>query len=179
MKCEFRLFNGEHQESEGVSSNYALTVNTDEDSDYKTIILPCDTDERVTSTGAILPLFKYFDAQKANIRSLAHNDGRFALDFSKVKMDGIYGEYNIALYQVTYDYCTDNEGNKDQGTPIDRVCETDFAVTKPYLAQKSSFGLTPKATTVNLDGYEDIKGNAIIKKTDLDKIMVLDADTYK
>ena len=156
MKCEFRLFNGKHQESDGVSSSNALTVNTDEDSDYKTIILPCTTDDRIDDNGDILPLFKYFDAQKANIRSLGHNDGRFALDFSKVVTDGIYGEYNIALYQVTYDYCTDNEGHKDIGTPIDRVCETDFAVTKPYLAQKSSFGLTPKAMTVNLNGYEDI-----------------------
>jgi hypothetical protein len=88
-----------------------------------------------------------------------------------------YWEYNIALYKVRYNYCEGGEEKK--GTPIDRVCETDFTVTKPYLAQKSSFGLTPKATTVNLDGYEDIFGDPIIGWTDLDKIMVLDANTYK
>jgi len=66
------------------------------------------------------------------------------------EMDGVYGEYNLALYQVNYQYCN-ADGQRTDGTPINRVCETDFAVTKPYLAQKSSFGLTPKAMTVNLD----------------------------
>jgi hypothetical protein len=38
--------------------------------------------------------------------------------------------------------------------------------------------LTPKTTTINLEGYEDIFGESIVKKTDLDKIMVLNANTY-
>jgi deferrochelatase/peroxidase EfeB len=54
----------------------------------------------------------------------------------------------------------------------------DFTVTKSYLAQKSSFGLTPKSTTINLDGYKDIFGNSIIKDTDLEDIMVLDESAY-
>lgn len=92
-------------------------------------------------------------------------------------MDGIYGEYNIALSQVNYKYC--ENGNAVDGTPVDRVCESDFTVTKPYLAQKSSFGLTPKSTTVKLDNYLDIFGNPIITWTDLDKIMVLNASDYQ
>lgn len=77
------------------------------------------------------------------------------LDMSDVDLDGVYGEYNLALYKVSYEYC-DGDGNRVEGTPIDRVCESDFAVTKPYIAQKSSFGLTPKSSTINLDGYKDI-----------------------
>jgi len=76
-----------------------------------------------------------------------------------------------------YNYC-DGNGNEIEGTPIDRVCEVDFTVTKPYLAQKSSFGLTPKSTTINLDGYKDIFGNDIVKDTDLNKITVLNANAY-
>jgi len=76
-----------------------------------------------------------------------------------------------------YNYC-DGNGNEIEGTPIDRVCEVDFSVTKPYLAQKSSFGLTPKSTTINLDGYKDIFGNDIVKDTDLNKITVLNANAY-
>ena len=108
----------------------------------------CNVDDRGNNT-----LFTYFTNQ-SGIRSLEHAYGKYAIDFSQIALGGIYGEYNIALSQVNYKYC--NNGEPIDGTPIDRVCETDFAVTKPYLAQKSSFGLTPKATTVNLDGYKDI-----------------------
>jgi hypothetical protein len=95
-----------------------------------------------------------------------------------VDVDGVYGEYNLALTQVQYKYCGENE-EPLVGDPIDRVCETDFAVTKPYLVQKSSFGLTPKTTdNIDLDGYLDINGDELIRKTDLDKIMVLNAKTY-
>jgi hypothetical protein len=58
------------------------------------------------------------------------------------------------------------------------VCTVNFAVTQPYLAQKSSFGLTPKATTISLDGYKMINGTELIRSTDLADIMVLDSETY-
>lgn len=79
-------------------------------------------------------------------------------------LNGVYGEYALSLAQVSYEYCDAISDTEDDtvtyewvdGTPIDRVCSSDFTVTKPYLAQKSSFGLTPKSTTINLDGYRDI-----------------------
>gem|GEM_PF-3517121 len=46
------------------------------------------------------------------------------------------------------------------------------------MAQKSSFGLTPKATTISLDGYEIIDGTELVNSTDLADIMVLDASDY-
>lgn len=53
-----------------------------------------------------------------------------------------------------------------------------FAVTKPYLAQKSTFGLTPKATSINLEGFKDILGEDLVRSTDLADIMVLDESAY-
>jgi hypothetical protein len=46
------------------------------------------------------------------------------------------------------------------------------------LAQKSSFGLTPKATAISLDGYKMIDGTELVNSTDLADIMVLDASQY-
>jgi hypothetical protein len=178
LMCEFRLFNGTHPESAGVSSSYALTVNGN-----KTITLPCNTDQWTNSLGTILPIFDYFYSQP-NVRSLQNRFGRYyitmkgnILDDGGQDNEKTYGEYNLALYKVSYDYC-DANGNQQAGTPIDRVCEVDFTVTKPYLAQKSSFGLTPKSTTINLDGYKDIFGNSIISDTDLSQIMVLNESAY-
>jgi hypothetical protein len=170
MECEFRLFNGEHQESN--------------DDPIYTKTVKCNTDERTQDGDFGQPedLFRYFYDQRYtnNIRSLQDPFGRYYLDFTNLQdeMGGVYGEYNIALYQVRYEYCDANR-KRVEGNPIDRVCETDFAVTKPYLAQKSSFGLTPQSTTVKLDDYLDIFGNPIIGRTDLDKIMVLDAGDYQ
>ena len=51
-------------------------------------------------------------------------------------------------------------------------------MTKPYLAQKSSFGLTPKATNIRLDGYTMLDGRKLIDSTDLADIMILDESDY-
>lgn len=51
-------------------------------------------------------------------------------------------------------------------------------MTQPYLAQKSSFGLTPRATTVPLEGYKMLNGAELINSTDLSDIMVLSEATY-
>jgi hypothetical protein len=62
---------------------------------------------------------------------------------------------------------------------LQRVCETNFTVTKPYLAQKSSFGLVPKATTIDiLDKFWNIAGNHITDSTDLDQVMIRNANDY-
>lgn len=163
--CEFRIFNGEHQESEGTSPSYAVSVNGE-----KTVVLPCNVDMWKNGNeddiydatdDKPLPLFDYFYKQRFtnNIRSLQKPSGRYFIDMKDVALDKVYGEYNIALYQVRYNYCHQDENNHRQeieATPIDRVCESDFTVTKPYLAQKSSFGLTPTSTDINLDGYQSI-----------------------
>lgn len=78
--------------------------------------------------------------------------------------------------KVSYKYCLGD--NKESGTEIDRVCSVNFTVTQPYIAQKSSFGLTPKATTISLDGYKMLDGTDLISNTDLSSIMVINEATY-
>ena len=81
------------------------------------------------------------------------------------------------LDRVTYQYCSDEA--KIDGPEVDRVCTVDFTVTQPYLAQKSAFGLTPKATTIPLKGYKMIDGTNLIDSTDLADIMVINPSAYQ
>lgn len=115
-------------------------------------------------------MFKYFSDSTKNAF------GIFAKKIDNNITEGRYGEYKLTLKKVTYDYCDNGDWEKE--ISIDRVCEVDFAVTKPYLVQKSAFWLTPKAANIDLDPYYDIHGEKLLKSTDLDKIMVLDGDTY-
>jgi hypothetical protein len=83
----------------------------------------------------------------------------------------------LVLDKVRYDYCDGN--NQKQWTEVDRICEVNFAVTKPYLMQKSLFWATPKATTdIGLDKFYDMKWDKLIKSTDLSSIMKVDANDY-
>jgi len=78
MTCTFKLFNGEHQES-----------NSDP---VKTWTIPCNTDERTSNGNFGTPenLFQYFYNQRANIRSLQNPFGRYYLNMDDVNLDGIY-----------------------------------------------------------------------------------------
>jgi hypothetical protein len=86
------------------------------------------------------------------------------------------GEYKLRLNEITYNYCDDW---KTKTSKTDNVCETNFTITKPYLVQKSAFGMTPKTSTINLDDFYDINKNSIVTRTDLANIMVLNADEYQ
>jgi hypothetical protein len=47
------------------------------------------------------------------------------------------------------------------------------------LAQKSSFGLVPTATNIDvLDNFWNIAGNKITDSTDLDQVMIRNANDY-
>lgn len=155
IMCTFNVYNGLHKESNG-------------DPVYS-IVKHCNEDNRGNDT-----IFDYFLSQWW--RSLSHAFGKYALDSNVFVQDNIFWEYKISLDKVAYNYCL--WGDQFVGTEIDRVCNVDFAVTQQYLAQKSSFGLTPRATTVPLEGYKMINGDELIDSSDLADIMVLDASNY-
>ncbi|HMS91198.1 MAG TPA: hypothetical protein PKC87_03205, partial [Candidatus Absconditabacterales bacterium] len=154
IMCTFNVYNGVHTEADG--------------DPLFTIVKKCNTDDRGND-----PLFDYFLHQ--GWRSLTNSFGRYALNTDEF-VDDIFGEYKLSLDKVSYNYCLGD--NEYVGTEIDRVCNVDFAVTQQYLAQKSSFGLTPRATDIPLEGYKMIDGDELIDSTDLDEIMVLDASDY-
>ncbi len=79
-----------------------------------------------------------------------------------------FGEYKIALEKVEYKTCniSNNKdwkvvlGSKDHVVD-ERVCEVDFAVTDPYLIQKSPYGIWNKASTP-LNNYKLKNGESFM-----------------
>ena len=79
-----------------------------------------------------------------------------------------FGEYKIALEEVKYRKCEkDKDWKVVLGSTVyktdDRVCEVDFAVTDPYLIQKSPYGIWNKTSTP-LDNYKLKNGESFMKQ---------------
>ena len=78
-----------------------------------------------------------------------------------------FGEYKIALEEVKYRKCEgkDKDWKVILGSTVyktdDRVCEVDFAVTDPYLIQKSPYGIWNKATE-DLNKYKLKNGESFM-----------------
>ena len=81
-----------------------------------------------------------------------------------------FGEYKIALEDMTYQTC---EAGKDKNGKetyqlsskkewYQRICEVDFAVTDHYMIQRSPYGIGNKSTT-NLDKYGLMNGGNFMK----------------
>ncbi|MFA5747972.1 MAG: hypothetical protein WC872_02550 [Candidatus Absconditabacterales bacterium] len=159
MKCTFKIYNGYNKE-EDEKRAFSKTQDCYQPNGWN------------NST-----LFQYFENHKTDLYfSLQTAFGKYFYNTNEF-VNKTFGEYKLALDSVTYDYCDANL-DKKEGIVVQRVCEVDFAVTKPYIAQKNVFGLTPKATTINLDPFYTIQGKKLITKTDLDKIMVVDSSAY-
>ncbi|AHB40888.1 hypothetical protein P148_SR1C00001G0073 [candidate division SR1 bacterium RAAC1_SR1_1] len=99
---------------------------------------------------------------------------------SRIFDENILGEHKIRLDKVTYEYCACDENGCDwEETELQNACETNFTITKPYLVQKSAFGITPKATTIDLKNFKEmLKGDPLVNKTDLASVMVLSESEY-
>lgn len=118
-------------------------------------------------------IFNYFSwYMRANTWAYAVNWN----NFSSFVWDDLW-EYKLRLKEITYDYCDGDLEVQDSQT--DNVCETNFTITKPYLVQKSAFGITPKATDIDLKDFYDINRNDIVTRTDLADVMVLDENDYQ
>jgi hypothetical protein len=61
--------------------------------------------------------------------------GRYKIKLDNSILKNQYGEYKLSLEKVDYKYC-DGNGKIIDGKPYARVCQVNFAVTKPYLMQK-------------------------------------------
>jgi len=89
-----------------------------------------------------------------------------------------FGEHKVVLEKVEYKYCDNNQNFIPNPQRVDRVCEVNFAVTRPYLVQKSAFSNTPQTTTINLSNFYAMNGSPISSLTDLSSIMVLNESQY-
>ncbi len=123
--CEFAIYNGLGQ-----------TV--------QTLSLPCNQNDWAGNT-----IFTHLSTIGKDWYSLKNAFGKYYTTLSQNELNNIYGEHKLRLEQVQYRYC--NGTSFVQGTPIDRVCEVNFTVTQPYIAQKSLFAITPQTTDIRLE----------------------------
>jgi len=138
----------------------------------QTLSFPCNQNNWTGNT-----IFTHLATIGKDWYSLQNAFGKYYTTLSQSDIKNIYGEYKLRLNQVNYEYCDGT--TRTGGTPIDRVCDVNFTVTQPYIAQKSLFAMTPKATNIRLSGYKMLDTTDLISSTDLDKIMVLDESDYK
>ena len=83
------------------------------------------------------------------------------------------GEYKISLEQVRYDYC--DWSQQVRGTPFNRVCQVNVAVTRPYLMQR---GAVSSVTNDNLDDFFSLDGWRIVDDIDLRAIDTINGSFY-
>ena len=119
----------------------------------------------------VYPLFKYFQDQY--FRNITTFPGRFyvsALDLSnQITAAGgrdLYGEYKLQLNMLSYKFC-DKQGNQVQGIPRQRVCQVDFAVTKPYLMQQGASSAQSNESFSNFYAITPTNNTSLLSLTDM------------
>ena len=91
-----------------------------------------------------------------------------------------YGEYKLVLDKVDYDYCDPTTKSWESGRTYQWVCEVNFAFTRPYMMQISTFGVDPVATDGSdfLKDFYDMYGNPLINSADINDTLDVDARNY-
>lgn len=139
---------------------FALIHNHDGERVVDTITFPCDQDLNYD-------IFDSFDKTTSEFTDVDDAYGRFLLRMNE-KIDS-FGEYKIRLEKIHYNYCGVDNGSPAsiKGIPFCRVCETNFAVTRPYLMQ---IGATSSASSDDLEDFYDITGEQILSSSELNDI---------
>lgn len=153
MKCTFAIYNW--------SNKLQWTTNP-----AQTIILPCFNKQENFNT---LKIYKYFIE---NHQTENFNWGteiltvNALLNWNQTKK---YWEYKLVLEKVDYEYCDKTVWQWKKWKRYWAVCEVDFAVTKPYMMQVSTFGVNPVWSNwvAFLDDYYDMNWKKILDSTDL------------
>ena len=124
--------------------------------------------------------FDYFEEEyRVNFDKVS---GRYIKSVNSL-LDGdvsTYGEYKLVLEKVEYEYCNPDTQEWEDGRLYEGVCEVNFALTRPYMMQISTFGIDPIATDASdfLKDFYDINGNSLIKSADIDSTMSVEARDY-
>lgn len=165
MKCTFSIY------------NWVNKLQWNGGSSAVTFELPCFVWENEFYS---LPIFKYF--RKPNNHGTTASWSSYAtvnMLLWWLKKITTYWEYKLVLEKVSYQYCDTNKWDRVRWKRYGAICEVDFAVTKPYMMQVSTFGVNPVATSAwFLSGYYDMKGSWIIEKTDLKQTIKTDNEDY-
>jgi len=173
ITCNFSIYNGKNLQSEGDSLydfhiNRCAGIEERDSQDFYDYILD-QKDEQ------------YFSIDRYNGGAITSQIGLAVNDFlDEQHGNPAFGEYKLTLESVEYDYCTSDE-ELEQWVIINRVCEVNFAVTKPYLMQKSAYGatnFTVSSAEINLRDFYDINGNELVSRTDLYDVMSAEGYDY-
>ena len=160
MKCHFAIYDGKNYQQ----------IN---DNPLNTFIVDCfEKDNSV--------IFKYFETE-------------YKIDFDKVSgkyvrsMNAVFGgkvttywEYKLVLEKVEYQYCDPQTKQRENGRLYQWICEVNFALTRPYIMQISTFGLDPVASSASdfLKDFYDMKWNKLIDSTDISQTVNVSNNTY-
>jgi len=159
MKCKFAVYNYNHNQGNGQK------ITTFEED--------CFNDNFGENK-----IYRYFDEYHKTSSDGASSE-KSKLMTTDIAWD--YWEYKLVLEEVEYKYCDKLQWKWKDWQRYGAVCEVNFAVTKPYVMQISTFGANPVAATQPnnfLKDFYDMNWNRIIKKTDLEDIISVDNDTY-
>lgn len=160
MKCTFAIYDGnDHQQVDDDAVNTFVTDCFQEDDSI---------------------MFDYFeDTYKIDFDKVS---GRYVYPMNTI-FDGnvdAYGEYKLVLEKVEYDYCDPNTKEWENGRTYQWICEVNFALTRPYIMQISTFGIDPVATDASdfLKDFYDMKWNLLIGSTDINETIDVDSTDY-
>ena len=135
--------------------------------------LPCFEGENSFNT---LPIYQYF----INHHMTKADWASFATAKALMWWSKNYWEYKLVLEKVEYQYCDKTVWQWKPWKRYGAVCEVDFAITKPYMMQVSTFGVNPVATNGEkfLDDYYDMNWKKIIDSTDLKETINTENSNY-
>lgn len=125
-------------------------------------------------------MFKYFeDAYKINFDKVSW---KYVYDTNKMFNGNVdtYWEYKLVLEKIEYNYCNPETKNWESGRTYQWICEVNFALTRPYIMQISTFGVDPIASSISdfLKDFYDMKWNALIDSTDINETIAVTSASY-
>lgn len=170
VRCEFAVYNWEHNQTPN-SNGYVTPMFTFEEDCF-------NYDEKYHNE----KIYEYFKKH----HHWENNNHPDWLKYNSVNAitdkhsEYEFGEYKLVLQRVKYQVCDGSKGEWKEGQKYWAICEVNFAVTKPYIMQVSTFGVNPVATDNSefLDDYYDMYDNKILTKTDLNSVIKTDNTDY-
>ena len=159
MKCHFAVYNGKNNQDGDPIMRFVEDCFNDNFEDYD--------------------IYRYFDEYHKTQSDWAHYNSVFSI--TNTAAEDEFWEYKIVLERVEYEVCNKTNGEREQGMRYWAVCEVNFAVTRPYVMQISTFGAKPVGTTAweFLHDFRDIQWEKLLRRTDLADVINTDDSDYE
>jgi len=101
--------------------------------------------------------------------------GNYKLETEDRDIDTMW-EYKISLEEINYDYCeADWESVSVRPSTIKRICQVNFALTRPYFLQK---WVSSNKSDSDLSDYYDMVWDRIVDNLNLDNMKSVNTSTF-